>query len=98
MLGVTLGVFGNHWVSISLEGAMRAVLHVLVVLLCSGTRAFSYNLPFLGSQPFPPFFFLSLIHYLPSRFSTVLLAQYDGGWGRVFMVGWVASRAGSKVF
>ena len=45
---MTLGLFGDHWVSSSLEGAVHAPLHVLVVLLCSAYRAISCSLHFLG--------------------------------------------------
>ena len=38
VLGVNSGLFGDHWVSGSFEGAMRTPLHVLVVLLCSAQR------------------------------------------------------------
>ena len=48
--------FGDHWVSRSLEGAMYAPLHVLVVLLCAAYRAFSFSLHFLSSPPLSPFF------------------------------------------
>ena len=34
--------FGDHWVSCSLKGAMRAPLHVLVVLLCSAYMKFRW--------------------------------------------------------
>ena len=34
VFGATAGLFGNHWVSSSLEGAMCGPLHMLVVLLC----------------------------------------------------------------
>ena len=72
--------FGDRWVSGSLEGVMRAPLHVLVVLLCSVYRVFSCNLHFLGSHPYPPFLY-SLISYLLCRFSTVLPVWCDGCWG-----------------
>ena len=38
--------FGNRWVSASFIGALRAPLHVLVVLLCSAYRACSCSLLF----------------------------------------------------
>ena len=61
------GLFGEHWVSCSLEGAMCAPLHVLVVLLISAYRVFSCSLPFLGSPPFPPLFLvLFIIHTIGS--------------------------------
>ena len=80
-------------------------LQVHVVLLAQRTRHFSCSLHFLGSLPlFPPFFlFYTLIHYQPSKLSTVLPVQSDGCWGggwcRFFLAGgacgWFASRAGS---
>ena len=83
MLGVTPGLLNNPRVSGSCEGGMHVLLHVLVVLLCSVYRVFSSSLHYLGSSSSPPFSH-SLIHYLPSRFSTVLPVQHDGCWGRVF--------------
>ena len=106
VLGVTPGLFGDHWVSGSLEGEMCVPLHVPVVLLAQCTGPFLCSLHFLGSPPlFPPFssfFFYSCIHYLPSKFSTVLPVHCDRCWGRFFLAGrgrgWVVSKAGSKVF
>ena len=43
--------FGDHWVSGSLIGAMRAPLHMLVVLLCSAYRACSCSLLFKAPHP-----------------------------------------------
>ena len=60
---MTPGLFGDHWVSGSLEVAMRMPLHMLVVLLCSAYRVFSCSLPFLSSPPFPPFFIVLVIIY-----------------------------------
>ena len=60
MLGMTLGLFGDHWVRGSLEGAMHTPLHVLVGLLCSVYWVFSCSLHFLG---FPPFFLVLFIIY-----------------------------------
>ena len=48
-VGRDLRTFGDHWVSISLKGVMRAPLYVHVVLLCSAYRAFSCGLLFQGS-------------------------------------------------
>ena len=96
--------FGDHWVSGSLKGAIREPLHVLVVLLCSAYRVFTCSLLFQGSPPLSPPFILyflhSLIHHLPSRFSTVLPVQCDRCWSRGWdrARGWVAVRAGSWMF
>ena len=107
MSGTTSGSFAitGHG---SLIGAMRAPLHMLVVLLCSAYRACSCSLLFKASHPHPPLLLLYFLHslnrYLLSRFSTVLQVQCDGcrGWGRVFLVGrargCVVIRAGSWVF
>ena len=57
--------FGRHWVSGGLKGAIRAPLHVLVVLLCSAYSACSCSSLFKASHPIPPlllyFFKYSLI-------------------------------------
>ena len=68
MLGVTPGLFGDHWVSGSLGGVMYAPLDVLVVLVCTACIAFSCSLSFLGSPNFPLYFY-SLIYYSPGKFS-----------------------------
>ena len=96
--------FGDHWVSGGLKlGAMRAPLHVLVVLLCSAYRAFSCSLLFQGFPPLSRPFILYFLYSLLYRFSTVLPVQCDGCQGRDWVFsggwdGWVASRAGSWVF
>ena len=51
---MTAGLFADHWVSGSLEGAMLVPFHVLVVLLHSAYRAFSCSLHFLDSPPPSP--------------------------------------------
>ena len=61
MLGVTPGLFGNHWVSGSLEARMHVLLQVLVVLICSVSRVFSCSLHYLGSLSSPPFFIVLFI-------------------------------------
>ena len=70
------------------QGAIRAPLHVLVVLLCLAYRAGSCSMLFKPPHPYAPLYLCSLIHYILRRFSTV-------SWGRVFLVGvargWVAS-------
>ena len=76
--------FGSHWVSGRLKGAMRAPLHMKVVLLCLAYRAFSCSLLFQSSPPLCPLlFFLS--------FNSLI------GWelGLGGACGWVASKAGS---
>ena len=102
VLGMTSWLFGNHWESSDLEGAMRAPLHMLEILLCSVHRSSSGRTRFLGSPPLSlSALFYILIHYLPSRFSRVLPVQGDeaGVCSRVVLAGgahgWVASRAGS---
>ena len=52
--------FGDHWVSGSLIGAMRALLHELVVLLYSAYRACSCSLLFKALHPIIIIFFISL--------------------------------------
>ena len=65
MLGVSSGLFGDHWVSSSLEGVRRVLLQVPVVLLCSVYWVFSCRLPFSGSPPLPPPFIIVLIIIYP---------------------------------
>ena len=98
--------FGDHWVSGSLKEVMCAPLHVLVVILCSAYRAFSCSLLFSRLptliSPFILYFLHSLIHYLATRFSTVLPVQCDrcwgggGAWDRVFFW-WAGLVAGLQV-
>lgn len=74
-VGCDSWAFGEHQVSGSLKGAMRARLTMLVVLLCPAHQVFSGSLHFLGSLPLTPFFSFILLYfffYLPRRFSTVL--------------------------
>ena len=98
MLGVTSGLFGDHWVSSSLEGVRRVLLQVLVVLLCSVYWVFSCRLPFIGSPPLPPPFIIVLIIIYPIgspvQFSTAG-AEAGAGffWCAELVVG--LSRAGS---
>ena len=75
------GLFGDHWVSVSFEGAMP--LHIRVVLLSSVYRAFFMycSLHVLGSPPlFPPLFFFNNLH----------IVRWLLGWwlGQGFYVGW----------
>ena len=57
----------------------------------------------LNPLQIPPFYYIyifySLIHYLPSRFSNVLLVQCDGYWGRGqgLRQGFSGGRAGLQV-
>ena len=53
--------FGDHRVSGSLIGVMRAPLQVLVVLLYSAYRACSCSLLFKAPHPIPPFIFILFI-------------------------------------
>ena len=103
VLGMTSWLFGNHWLSGGLEGAMCVPLHMLVILLCSAHRSSSGRMHSLGSPPLSlAALFYILIHYLPSRFSRVLPVQGAGCWGRGCgrvvpaggTHGWVESRAG----
>ena len=99
---------GHHFSALAItgsavsQGAIRAPLHVLVVLLCLAYRAGSCSMLFKPPHPHPPLYLCSLIHYILRRFSTVLPVQcfFRGGWGRVFLVGvagdWVAS--GGQLF
>ena len=103
--------FGDHSVSGSLIGAMRAPLHVLDVLLFSAYKACSCSLLFKAPHPFSPlyyyiFFLLSLIIIYSVSFplffqSSVICAGTRTGAG-FFLAGgargWVASRAGSWLF
>ena len=41
-VGLDSRAIGDHWVSCSLKGAMRAPLHVLVGLLCSAYMKFRW--------------------------------------------------------
>ena len=63
VLGVTPGLFGDHWVSGSLEGVMCAPLNVLVVLVCTA-YVFMW-LVFSLLPTLPPFIFIVLFIIYP---------------------------------
>ena len=61
--------FGDHWVSGSLKGAMRALLHVLVVLLCSACTS-----PPLSCLPF---FFFNIVLFIIYPVGSPLFFQFS---------------------
>ena len=95
-VGCDSWAFGEHQVSGSLKGAMRARLTMLVVLLCPAHQVFSGSLHFLGSLPLTPFFSFILLYFFLLSTSQVLncsssaTGAREGAWCRVFLAGLLA--------
>ena len=89
---MTPGLFGDHWVSGSLEGVMHAPLHMFAVLLCSAYTVFSCSLPFLGYPPFPPplFFIVAFIIHPAGSPLSFQFSVMGAGAGFFWWVGLVA--------
>ena len=79
LVGHDSRAFGDHWVSSSLKGAMRAPLHVLVVLLCSVYRVFSCSLLFLGSPPLssPVYYIFYIVLFIIYPVGSPLFFQFS---------------------
>ena len=82
--------FALFYVYPLISWACQCAISCLLLLVLAGMSYFEFYFFFNGVKctnplQIPPFyyiFFYSLIHYLPRRFSNVLIIQCDGCWGR----------------